>query len=182
MKRLFIVVLAAGIIVTRAEYALAQSNPRGVAKMTVGSESISVEYGRPSLKGRTLDDLLLQLKPPDAHSLYGDFWRLGADKSTTFSTTGDLQFEDVIIPKGQYSIWAVREADIFWDLVFNKQHGQWGTQHDASQDFASVPLTETEASNSAEMVTISLIKKGIHGGVIIIQWGDLKLATDFKTQ
>lgn len=183
MKRPSIVVLVVGIIATMAEYTPAQSTPRGEAKITVGSESVSVEYGRPSIKGRTLNDLLLQLKPPpDAHTMFGDFWRLGADKSTTFSTTADLQFGELVIPKGEYSLWAVREGDIFWDLVFNKQHGQWGTQHDASQDLATVPLTETEVSEPVEMLTISLISKGLRGGVIIIQWGGLKLAADFRTK
>jgi len=118
--------------------------------------------------------LLEQLKP-------GDFWRLGADKSTTFSTTADLQFGDVTVPNGQYSLWAGRQADNSWKLVFNKQHGQWGTQHDASQDLASVPLEETKASNSAEMVTISLTKEGAAWG-IAIQWGDMKLRASFKVK
>jgi hypothetical protein len=111
----------------------------------------------------------------------GDFWRLGADKSTTFSTTADLQFGDVAVPNGEYSLWAAREADNSWKLVFNKQHGQWGTQHDASQDLASVPLEQTKASNPAEMVTISLAKQGA-GGSIAIQWGDMKLRTSFKVK
>jgi hypothetical protein len=133
-----------------------------------------VEYGQPSLKGRSVAELLQQLKP-------GDFWRLGADKSTTFSTTADLQFADVTVPNGQYSLWAEREADNSWKLVFNKQHGQWGTTHDASQDLASVPLKETKASNSVEMVTISLTKEGAEWR-IGIQWGDMKLTANFKVK
>jgi hypothetical protein len=87
----------------------------------------------------------------------------------------------VTVPNGQYSLWAEREADNSWKLVFNKQHGQWGTQHDTSQDLASVPLKETKASNSAEMVTISLTKEGTGGG-IAIQWGDMKLTASFKVK
>ena len=173
MKRLLIAVLAMACIVAGVESGLAQGNPRDTAKISLGGKAISVEYGRPSLKGRSVADLLSQLKP-------GDFWRLGADKSTTFSTAADLQFADVTIPKGEYSLWAQRGADNSWKLVFNKQHGQWGTQHDASQDFASVPLTQAKAANSSEMVTISLTKSG--GGVIAIQWGDMKLTASFKAK
>jgi len=172
MKRFLIAVLAMAVIGVVAAIGLAQGNPRGTAKISVGSTMISVEYGRPSLKGRSVAELLEQLKP-------GDFWRLGADKSTTFSTTADLQFGDVTVPNGEYSLWAGRQADNSWKLVFNKQHGQWGMQHDASQDLVSVPLKETKASNSAEMVTISLTKQG-GGGGIAIQWGDMELAASFK--
>ena len=174
MKRFLIAVLATAVIVVVAENGLGQRNPRETAKISVGSKTISVEYGRPSLKGRSVADMLQQLKP-------GDFWRLGADKSTTFSTAADLQFADVTVPNGQYSLWAEREADNSWKLVFNKQHGQWGTEHDASQDLASVPLKETKASNSAEMVTIGLTKAG-GGGAIAIQWGDMKLTASFKVK
>jgi len=174
MKRLLIAVLAIACFVAGAESGLAQGNPRDTAKISLGGKAISVEYGRPSLKGRSVADLLDQLKA-------GDTWRLGADKSTTFSTAADLQFGDVTVPNGQYSLWAEREADNSWKLVFNKQHGQWGTQHDASQDLASVPLEQTKAANSAEMVTISLAKGG-GGAVIAIQWGDMKLTANFKAK
>ena len=45
-----------------AESGFAQGNPRETAKISVGSKTISVEYGRPSLKGRSVADLLQQLK------------------------------------------------------------------------------------------------------------------------
>ena len=174
MKRLLIAVLAMACLVVGVESGVAQRNSRGTAKISLGGKAISVEYGRPSLKGRSVADLLGQLKA-------GDFWRLGADKSTTFSTAADLQSGDVTVPAGQYSLWAEREADNSWKLVFNKQHGQWGTQHDASQDLASVPLEQTKASDSAEMVTISLSEQG-GGAVIAIQWGDMKLTANFKAK
>jgi len=87
----------------------------------------------------------------------------------------------VTVPSGEYSLWAKREADNSWKLVFNKQHGQWGTEHEVSQDLDSVPLKATKASSSAEMVTISLTKGG-GGGVIAIQWGDMKLTANFKAK
>jgi len=172
MRRLLIGVLAMGLLILTAVSGLAQGNPRDTAKLVLGNTTITVEYGRPSLKGRTVGELLGRLKP-------GGFWRLGADTSTTFSTTGDLQFGHATVPSGEYSLWAQRAANNSWKLVFNKQHGQWGTQHDASKDFVSVPLKETEASESAEMVTIKLTEEGSEG-LIAIQWGDMKLAASFK--
>ena len=174
MKRLLIAVLATVCLVVGAESGLAQGNPRGTTKITLDGKTVSVEYGRPSLKGRSAADLLGQLQA-------GGFWRLGADKSTTFSTAVDLQFGDATIPAGQYSLWVGRGADNSWKLVFNKQHGQWGTQHDASQDLASAPLEQTKASDSAEMVTIGLTKEG-DAPLITIQWGDMKLTTNFKAK
>src|SRR5579859_4083670 len=133
MKRIFAGVLGMLVFASIALTAYA-ANTRGTAKLSLNGKTISVEYGRPALNGRKVEDLLGQLPA-------GEVWRLGADTSTTFTTNGDLKFGDVTVPKGKYSIWARKESDGSWKLVFNKKHGQWGTDHDAAQDFAAVPLT-----------------------------------------
>lgn len=109
----------------------------------------------------------------------GEGWWLGADQSTTFSTTGETSFGDVRVPAGEYSLWARKEAENKWSLVFNKEQGQWGTEHDASKDFASLPLKQSKASDSSEQVTMALVQAG-DGGALNIQWGDLKLSAEFK--
>jgi len=174
MKRTAVLGLSILLVAAFAVSALAQGNPRGTSKLTVKGKAVSVEYGRPSLKGRSVDSLLSQLNA-------GDVWRLGADKSTTFSTAADLAFGDVTVPAGEYSLWMQKQPDSSWKLVFNKQHGQWGTQHDAAQDLASVPLKQSQASKPAEMVTISLAKAGA-GGTITIEWGTLVVTADFAAK
>jgi len=174
MKRFLIAIMGAAVFAALAGTGCAQRNPRGTAKLSVNGKAISVDYGRPSLKGRNVGDMLGQLQP-------GDVWRLGADKSTTFSTSGDLAFGSVTVPAGEYSLWARRESGNTWSLVFNKQHGQWGTQHDAAQDLAAAPMKESKPANSEEMVTIALAKEGA-GGVITVQWGDMKLSANFQAK
>ena len=179
MQQLVNVVLGGVVFLVSGWTALAQMNPRGTAMLSLLGQEISVEYGRPSLKGRTVQQLLGRLKP-------GDVWRLGADKSTTFSTNGDLNFMTAnqgsfSVPKGQYSLWARKEADGGWKLVFNKQHGQWGTQHDPARDLVAVPLDQTQAARAPEMVTLGLAETE-GGGILTIQWGDVTLSAKFKTR
>ncbi len=174
MKRFFLAVSSAYVLLALAGAGFAQNNPRDTAKLTLNGKAVSVEYGRPALKGRTVNQMLDRLKP-------GDVWRLGADQSTTFSTETDLAFGDVTIPKGQYSLWARREADNSWKLVFNKLHGQWGTEHDASQDLGAVALKQEKGEKSAEQVTIEL-EEGHGANEISIHWGDLELSANFKAK
>lgn len=150
------------------------ANERGKTEIQLNGKTVSIDYGRPTLHGRTVSDMLSELKP-------GQFWRLGADSSTTFEAGTDLAFGDETVPAGTYSLWAEKLPGNKWDLVFNKQHGQWGTQHDPKLDFVKVPLNESKASNPAEMVTIELSKMG-DGGHFSVQWGDLMLATHFKAK
>jgi len=153
--------------------ASAQRNPRGTGKLELKGGTVSVEYGRPSLNGRTAQQLLGQVPA-------GGVWRLGADKSTTFTTGVDLVFGELTVPKGEYSLWTRKEGS-GWNLVFNKQHGQWGTQHDPAQDLGSTPLKESKGAKSEEMVTLNLANEG-DGGALNIQWGDQVLSASFKAK
>src|SRR5437773_12312707 len=92
----------------------AQRNPRTTAKFDKAGKYVTVEYGRPSLKGR---DMLTQLQP-------GKVWRMGADKSTTFTSNTNLSFAKVSIPQGSYSLWLRKINDEAFELVFNKTTGQ----------------------------------------------------------
>ena len=173
MRRVLFSLWIMSALIASSGTACAQGNPRETAKLALKGQTVSVEYGRPSLKGRTAQGLLGQLGQ-------GDVWRLGADKSTTFTTGVDLVVGGLTVPKGEYSLWALKEAS-GWKLVFNKQHGQWGTQHDAAQDLGSTPLKESKGAKAEEMVTISLAKEG-DGGSITIQWGDQVLGASFKAK
>jgi hypothetical protein len=175
MRKIAIAALSVMMLACLAAVTLAQGNPRGKSTITLKGKAVSVEYGRPSLKGRTTDALLGRLQP-------GGLWRLGADTSTTFKTDGDLTFGDVTIPAGEYSIWMQRQADNSWKLLFDKKHGQWGEPTpDPADCFASVPLKESKPAASVESVTITLsLRKAGGGATIKIQWGTLEVAADFK--
>ena len=172
MKRTLLGMTGLAVFLALAGTAHAQRNPRGKASLDLGGKSISVDFGRPALHGRKVEEMLSKL--PE-----GEVWRLGADTSTTFSTSGDLKFGDAKVPKGDYSLWARKEAGGKWKLVFNSQHGQWGTDHDPKLDVAEVPLKGSKPASPPEEVTISLVKANT-GGTIAIEWGDMKLSTEFN--
>ena len=171
MKRLLMTSFGLAVLLAVTLPLLAK-NGRGKTEIMLNGKTVSIDYGRPSLHGRTVGQMLSQLKP-------GQFWRLGADSSTTFQTDIPLAFGSMTVPAGTYSLWAEKLANNKWELVFNKQHGQWGTSHDPKLDLVKVPLHESKASDSAEMVTIKLSEEG-SGGHFAVQWGDLMLATNFK--
>jgi hypothetical protein len=172
MKKSFWAISAVVALLFATAACFGQGHTRATTKIELNGATVSVEYGRPSLGGRTFESLEADL-PPNG-------WRLGADKSTTFSTSKDLAFGDVAIPAGEYSLWAKKDGNS-WSLIFNKQHGQWGTQHDPSKDLASVPLKVETEQKSADLVTITLEQEG-GGGELSIQWGTQELSTDFKVK
>lgn len=146
-------------------------NPRGKAEMSLAGKKVSIEYGRPSLKGR---DLL-------AEAPAGTVWRTGADQSTTFTSEADLSINGTTVPKGSYSLFTKRVDDKNWSLVFNKQTGQWGTEHDASQDFATAPLKWGQKASGPEMFTIELSSMGSKGEVRLL-WGKQELTAPIEVK
>lgn len=149
----------------------AQRNPRGTTKFEKNGQYVMVEYGRPSLKGR---DMLAQLQ-------VGKAWRMGADKSTTFTCSTNVSFGKVSIPTGAYSLWLKKMDDKLFDLVFNKTTGQWGTEHDVTQDFALVPMSLSQSSEAVEQFTVDL-KPAAKGGEIQILWGTNVLKAPFTVK
>jgi hypothetical protein len=151
---LFLAVLVA------AAPALAHTADRGEAKATIGGKTITIDYGRPVLKGR---DMLAQAE-------VGKPWRLGADAATTLKTEADLKFGDLAVPKGEYVLTATKVAEGQWTLDFAQ-----GTERKA---VGSTPLTPQKIEGSVEMFTIELSGKG-NEGEFVMKWGPTALKTAF---
>ena len=182
-------VLAASVAVP----ALAQ-NARGAASTNVAGKKLAVDYGRPALKGRALDELLKQL-PPDR------MWRAGENQVTTMSLDGDVLIGGKKVPAGKYSVY-VHAADAkTWELVLNRDLGQplgkiWAQAPDnmknepwphlddytnaiASQEVARVPLKEAKSSGAADLFTIGFTPAG-SGSTMTLAWGDQAWSTDLQ--
>lgn len=141
---------------------------RGKAEMKAGTGAITVDYGRPSLKGR---DMLSQLQE-------GTFWRMGMNQATVLTTPVDLTFGKTLVPKGAYSLWLKKTGDTF-QLVFNSQTGQWGTQHDPAKDVCTVATTKAALASPVETFTIEVAPEA-KGGTFDLSWGATKLTAPFE--
>ena len=141
---------------------------RGKAELPVAPGVITIDYGRPSLKGR---DMFSQLQE-------GAFWRMGRNEATVLTTPVDLTFGATRVAKGAYSLWLKKTGETF-QVVFNSQTGQWGTQHDPAKDVASVTMTKSPLPAPVETFTIDLAPAP-KGGGLELSWGAAKLAASFE--
>ena len=158
--------VTATLLVLTSSASLAHGNERGSVKAAVNGVHISIDYGRPALKGR---DMLGQIHP-------GQLWRIGADAPTTLESDSDLNFGGTIVPKGKHILLARLVEPGKWTLVFSTKSV---FEYEPSAKLAEVPLTLEEASDSAELVTIQVIDKD-GTGVLEIAWGKMRLSASFK--
>ena len=164
MKRLTLCIT----ILSLAIPLMAQGSNRGTAEVTINGKKISINYGRPSLKGRDL----LSLAP------VGTVWRLGMNQATEISSEADLMVAGKELKAGKYSLWAKKTGENNWTLAFHPKTGIWGVPEMKEGYVAELPLKFTKVSDSAEQVTISLAEnKG--KAAVKIQWGTLELTGQF---
>ena len=156
LKRIALAALAVAV----AAPLFAQANPRGEAKAVVAGKAVSIDYGRPSLKGR---DMLGQAQ-------VGQAWRMGADTATSLKTDADLSFGAVAVPKGEYILTATKVAADQWHLNVLAKADR--------AKVADVPLSPAKLDASVEVFTIAL-KGEKDKGELELHWGTTALKAAF---
>ena len=126
---------------------------------TVDGTDITINYSRPSVKGR---EIFGDLEP------YGEVWRTGANEATTFEASGDVQIEDQTLPAGKYALFTIpTEGD--WTVIFNKTPDQWGAyDYDEAQDALRVEVTPEETAEPTETLTFEIGEDG----KVTMMWAD----------
>jgi|RhiMetdeSRZDD1v2_1073273.scaffolds.fasta_scaffold484237_1 hypothetical protein len=183
-----------GAVLAVAALATAQSSsPRETVNTTVGGKKVSVDYGRPSLKSRKLDDLVAQL-PADR------IWRAGDNQVTTLTSETDLTIGGKKVAAGKYSLYVHAPATGDWSLVVNKDQGialskiwaqappdlanqPWprldGYDKIASQEVVRAPMKAGKPASAVETFTVSFAPSGT-GAVMTLAWGDRTWALDLQ--
>src|SRR5262245_45267028 len=93
-----------------------KAQPRGNATATLAGKKVTIDYGRPALKGRAMPELLKQL-PPDR------IWRAGENEVTTLTTDGPVMIGSTKVAAGKYSVYVYAPEKGDWALVLNSDPG-----------------------------------------------------------
>ena len=147
-------------------------SPPGTAEVTLKNKEITIDYSRPSLKGRKVGQ---ELAP------YGKVWRTGANEATALNTAIDLNIGGAKVPAGKYTLYTL-PSEGTWKLIINKQTGQWGTQYDESQDLARVDMKKTALTQSVEQFTISFDKKNENTANLNLDWENTRVSVKIKAE
>ena len=146
-----------------------RGSPHVKTEYTIDGANISVEYGRPYLKGRPEPQMMPTGKP----------WRTGADEATVLTTDKPLKFGTLSIDPGSYTI-NTQPGDNEWQLIIGKlaKPGQWGIPYNASLEIGRAPMKAGKTAAPVEQVTIS-IDDTPAGGVLKVEWGTTSASIPF---
>jgi hypothetical protein len=144
-------------------------SPHVRTETTVDGANISIEYGRPMLKGRT--------PGKDIDPFEGKEWRTGADEQTTLKTDKPLKIGTLTVPAGTYGLHTI-PVNGTWQLIVSKRASGWGIPYPAGQDLGRVPMTMAKASAPVEQLTISVVDTPA-GGTLNVEWAGTKASVPF---
>jgi hypothetical protein len=167
--------------------------PWDIARTTIEGKKLSIEYGRPNLKERTLADLMKQL-PADR------IWRAGSGPMTIFSTEADLLIGGKKVPAGNYSLYMYCPVNGDYALIINKDLGEQPenplpkatsdrsnrpyphfmdyTGGIADKEVARIPLKKVAAQKT--QVLIYEFESVGKGAVLKISWGEQSWTVDLQ--
>jgi hypothetical protein len=85
------------------------------------------------------------------------------------------------VPKGVYTLFTL-PSERGWKLIVNRQSGQWGTEHDPSQDLARIDLKSRTLPEPLESLTIWLVPAADAParGTLKLAWGTQELSADWR--
>ncbi len=110
-------------------------SPEAVSLYQNNGLVIRVTYCRPAKKGR----LIFGREKDNALVPYGKVWRTGANEATLITFVQDILVAGTPVKAGTYSLWTV-PGPAKWEVILNKETGQWGTQYNDGMDIARVEV------------------------------------------
>ncbi|MEP7001596.1 MAG: DUF2911 domain-containing protein [bacterium] len=144
----------------RSGQRLGMASPNEIVRTSVGSAAAVISFGSPRTRGR---EILGAVVP------YDKVWRTGANAASVLKIDHDVTIGGTKVPAGSYSLWTLPTANGA-TLIINSAHGQWGTDYDASKDFARIPMTVTTSETPLEKFSIGILAGTNGGQVLRIMW------------
>ncbi len=147
----------------------AQSSPRQQSEGSIDGVNIAIDYGAPSVKGRTIWGGLEK---------YGKVWRAGANENTTVSFDKDVTIGGEDLSAGKYGFFMIPNEDGDWTVIFNKVNNSWGSsKYDESEDALRVDFTPEFGDENQEQLFF-----GVMDDSILFAWEKAKLTIPVTLQ
>jgi hypothetical protein len=146
-------------------------SPPGQATVTFADgKTVTIDYSRPSMRNRKIFGELVP---------YDQVWRTGANAATSLKTDVGLDIGGTTVPAGKYTIYTLPGMNS-WQLIVNKETGQWGTKYDQGQDLARIPMKVSQRSAGLELFTISFDKTGGDSATLKLEWENTIASVEVK--
>lgn len=156
----------APIIQSRLQIKEQRTSPLTFVSGTVAGARISIQYGAPSVKGRSIWGDLVP---------FGEVWRLGANEATWIETEKTFRVAGKTLKPGKYGLFCVPN-DSAWTLIVNREWDQWGAYFYSE----SADVLRIEVPVKSEDIFSEVLRFGIANGELCFNWAGIAWALPFE--
>ena len=130
----------------------------------VGLTDITLEYSRPSVKGRIL---FVDVEE------FGKIWRTGANAATKITFSSDVKLEGNSVPAGTYALYSIPDPTD-WTIMLYKDLTLGGNvgKYDKSKEAARFKVRGYKRSSSVESFTIDIGDLKAGSATMALKWGN----------
>lgn len=168
MKKTLFTILAFAFVAffttAEAQIKTPASSPFSKLEQKVGLTDVTIEYSRPSMKGRKLF--------VDVES-FGNIWRTGANSSTKITFSDDVKLEGNNVPAGTYALYTIPDPSS-WTIMLYKDLTLGGSvsKYDESKEQTRFKVTRKRLSEPVETFTIGIGGFAANTAELALQWGE----------
>lgn len=173
MKRIFLLFTALlfsfGI---QSQIQTPQPSPAQKVEQKVGLTDVTLEYSRPSMRGRAIYGNLVP---------FDKMWRTGANSNSIISFTHDVEIGGKQVAAGSYSIFT-KPGVSNWEVYFYNDTNSWGLPEkwDDKKVVAQVTVPTVPLTIDTETFTISLGDITNDSAILGIQWAKTYVGVPIK--
>ena len=150
-----------------------RASPHESVSETIDGSLITITYGRPYMRGRTIFGRLVP---------YGRVWCPGADEATTFDSARSVQMGSLKVPAGPHTIWMLPTPDA-WTLFVSREPSGFHTNYNASANLGSLEMQKRSIAAPVEQLTFAIVKNpNGAGGLVTMTWETTEVSVPFTVQ
>ena len=174
MKKILLsLFVLAGILTTNAQIETPAPSPAQKITQKVGLTEVTVDYSRPSMRGRTIFGGLEQ---------YGNIWRTGANARTKITFSSDVTIAGNTLAKGTYAIFT-KLGETSWDIYFYTESKGSGAPKtlDIEKVAAQIKVTPKKLPMKVETLTITFDDLTKNTAFFNLSWENISVGFTFTT-
>ena len=161
MKKLLLTAFLVVSVTAYSQWSKPAASPKQSIEQQFSLSKISVEYGRPGVKGRKIFGDLVP---------FNQVWRAGANAATKITFSQNVNFGGKIVSAGSYSLF-VTPTEKEWKIILNSVVNQWGAyEYNEKMNIAEVSVPVQKLGDKQEYFEISLQPVDDHSANMIMKW------------
>ncbi len=173
MKKITLLLIAVFVLTgVKAQIETPQPSPLAKLEQKVGLTDVTLEYSRPSMKGRKIFGDLVP---------HNKLWRTGANKNTIITFSDPVTIGGNEVKAGSYAIFTKPDASS-WEVIFYADANNWGTPQkwDDAKVAATVTAEVYPMPMSIETFTMTFDDLSNSSAVLGILWENVYVGIKFN--